>query len=134
MNLLISLINYKQSSHYKVVFPYHRPSIDAIKRIPGAQWSATQQAWLVPASDQALAQLKSSFPMASFESLSHLKDNATPFPATPSSLNSAHSITSNQPTNQQQHALNNTEGVYIQVLGRRIIIKLSKNQTDIQFI
>lgn len=134
MNLHITLINHQQNTFFKVVFPYHRHYMDAIKAIPGTQWSASQRAWLVPANANTLAQLKSCFPTAPLESFPNWNDSPISLPTSPKTTSDQNLQVANQPHNLQQTPSSQAEGVHIQVLGRRIILKLPKNQTDVQFI
>lgn len=97
----------------KVDAPYNRDTIVKLKQIPEARWSKTLQVWHLPYTKQAFEQLKNLFPDIEY-------------PRTKSNI----AVTKALPVNKRDELKNIT----IEVAGRRIFLKMPKNNIDIQFI
>ena len=104
----------------KVEFPFNREIVRQIKQIGGARWSQTLKAWHIPYSIGAFKQLKKSFPEIEYPGKSPDVTIHAPI------VRPAAEITIADESQKEE--------VSIQVIGRKIIIKLPKNENDINFI
>lgn len=109
-------------SRIKVMFPYNRAMADKLRQIHDARWSKTMKAWHIPDNEQSIGHLKSLFPEV------HVKTRAGAVEATSKPETKKQDQAAAKTTNSK------TGGVSVTVSGRRIILKLSKNQADTQFI
>jgi integrase/recombinase XerD len=107
-------------SRIKVDFPYNQELAQVLKKIPGAKWSRTFNAWHIPYRKTEFNQLKILFPEVEYPE--RVIDVKTVEPTTmPPKVNS----------NRQPQP---TKSVSVQVIGRSIVIKLPKNALDTHFI
>lgn len=104
----------------KIDFPYNYELAQLIKRIPGAKWSTSINAWHIPYSNIEFNQLKKLFPQIEYArenfDFKTVKNNEKP------------TIT------DISNKIHIGKTVSVQVLGRNIILKLPKNDLDIKFI
>jgi integrase/recombinase XerD len=115
MKIIVSKINYKGSDRIRIEMPYNAEITGIIKQIPDAKWSMTLQSWTIPCTKEAYLQLKHFF--------------------------SDEVLIVNDPFLQQDGAIipekivsTINKNVSIEVAGRRIFLKMPKNNTDVQFI
>ncbi|HOY96800.1 MAG TPA: tyrosine-type recombinase/integrase [Catalimonadaceae bacterium] len=130
----ISKIMHKNEERIKVEFLVNEAITRKIKEIEGAKWSATHKAWHVPYSKSAFAHLKKAFP--DMEIIPTLKEEGNPTQPTakieaPRPLPKEPAEVAPLPQKDQNRL---EKGVRIQVIGRKIVMALPKNQTDTQFI
>jgi integrase/recombinase XerD len=113
-------IIHKGESRIKVDFPYNQEIAQVLKKIPGAKWSRTMNAWHIAYSKKEFNQLKTLFPEVEYpQKVIDVKPvESTAIPP---------KVESNR---QPQLA----KGVSVQVIGRSIVIKLPKNALDTHFI
>ncbi|MFN8356324.1 MAG: site-specific tyrosine recombinase/integron integrase [Spirosomataceae bacterium] len=106
-------IIHRNETRIKVDFPYNQAFIGLLRRIEGATWSQTHKAWHIPYTKKAFGQLKALFP-----------DVQTP-------QNTEHVVAQPQtlPT-----TLPEVSSVVVEVIGRKIVLKLPKNELDTKFI
>lgn len=104
----------------QVEFPYNQEIAGLIKQIPDAKWSKTLGAWHIPYAESAFNQLKKLFPKMEYP------PNVFVEKPEESKLTSPLAVC---PKPSQQ-----LKGVSVQVIGRRIIVKLPKNDRDTRFI
>ena len=116
-----SRIKHRDEDRIKIDFPYNQEIASKLKRITDAKWSQTLRAWHIPYNKEAFDQLKNLFPETEYPGkLSN--DRITPDQGKPD-------------PNQQQPKYNNwNKGVSVTVLGRKIVLKLPKNEADTRFI
>ena len=122
-------IIHKGKTRIKLDFPYNQQTICLIKQIPDAQWSASKALWHIPYSKDSFNQLKILFPDVTYPETNI--DSTTVF------RNSIHL--------EQKQAIDGSENIplfnlwdshaiTIDVIGRRIILKMPKNTLDVHFV
>ena len=117
-----SKIKHKEEIRIKVDFPYNQGIASELNKIPDARWSQTNKAWHIPYSKGAFEQLKNLFPeIANPDSLFDDK------PVAGKEKNEVN-------TGQSHPSYQKTNTISIEVLGRRIFLKLPKNEVDTRFI
>jgi integrase/recombinase XerD len=127
--LNISRTFHRNQNRLKVDFPYNQELSGLLKQINDAKWSKTLKAWHIPDTDESFNQLKSLFPLVLFN---RETEKMPPAP----------DILPPEPTKKQieiKTTYEKTEKVdfskiYVEVIGRKILIKMPKNETDIKFI
>ncbi len=118
-------IIHRGQERIKVDFPYNQAFIILLKQIEDARWSQTHRAWHIPYTKQAFAKLKSLFPGILIEvSEKEEKDTTQATPIT----------TATTPPPQSTAILSERASVVIEVIGRKIILKLPKNEIDTKFL
>ena len=125
-------IIHRGESRIKVDFPYNQEIAALIKQIPDAKWSRTYGAWHIPYSSAAFNQLKTLFPEIQYPNkLSPDKNETVKDIVVPTKIiDKAESVPENrEPKSKQYH-----KGINIDVIGRQIIVKMPKNESDIKFI
>jgi hypothetical protein len=117
-------ILHKEEYRIKVDFPYDQATVALLQQIEGAKWSRTHKAWHIPYTKEAFAKLKSLF--ADLEI-----DN--PYQGTNSEQDKP-STKANPPENPGPDKLPKPATVLVEVVGRKIILKMPKNDLDVKFI
>lgn len=102
----------------KIYFPYNQQIAGILKQISDAKWSQTHKSWHIPYSKEAFKQLVALFPEIAY------KKKETTLVLPKENTISASTLIPKIDKN----------GVYIDVIARKIIIKLPKNELDIKFI
>lgn len=100
----------------RVDFPFNRETVLKIRQIADIRWSREMKAWHLPYRRDAFEQLKSLFPEVTYPNHEA---------RTPAQVQTRNSIS----LKPEDKAF-----VKIEVLGRKILLTLPKDQTDIQFI
>lgn len=128
-------IIHREEPRIKVNFPYNQAFIKMLRQIEDAKWSRTHKAWHIPYSKTAFAQLKSLFPDLIVETAeASISIPTPPISAekviqqtieTPKTNNFKTEITPDLPT---------VTSVLIEVIGRKIIVKMPKVDIDVKFI
>jgi len=125
-----SKTEHRGEERIKVEFPYNQVLASLIKQIAGAKWSKTMNAWHIPYGKKEFNQLKTLFPDIEYpQKISAIKEEeqpviatqATSYPAAPQAFKGT----------ARQEPLKN---VSVQVIGRHIVLKLPKNDSDTHFI
>ena len=112
-----SKIFHKGENRIKVDFPYNDEIAVLLKQIEGVQWSKTFRAWHIPYNSKAFKHLISLFPQIEYD-----KTNSEV-------------IQNLQIAEKEVLVLRKSERVIdIEVIGRRIFIKMPKNEIDIRFL
>jgi integrase/recombinase XerD len=120
-----SKISHNGENRIKVDFPYNQAIQAVIKQIDDAQWSKTLKSWHIPYSKQAFSQLLLLFPALKYDNAARsMEVSNNPLLLKETTLNFV-SITSNE---FSKH------GVAIEVIAKRIIVKLPKNAVDTKFL
>ncbi|MDD2529576.1 MAG: tyrosine-type recombinase/integrase [Lentimicrobiaceae bacterium] len=116
MKIFASKQNHRNEARLKLDFAYNQTLIDLLKQIEGATWSKTMKAWHVPDTEEVLRQLKILLCRHELllegqpESGELIETEAAPI----------------------EEAL--VKNVGIEVINRKILIKMPKNDADINFI
>lgn len=107
-------ILFRDENRIKIELPYSKESGSVIQQIAGAKWSQTLHAWHIPYTKEAFRQLKSLFPGVVYEKKKpQIQAGQIVTPHIADSVN---------------------QDVTLHVTQKRIILKLPKNERDIQFI
>ena len=116
MKISISKQNHHNEPRLKLDFGYDQALISLVKQIEGATWSKSIKAWHVPDNEETLGQLKSL--LREHELLFEwLKEPNLP-----------------SVTNPETTAKEVDKNIFVEVINRKILIKMPKNEADINFI
>ncbi len=118
-----SKIIHKEQQRIKIDFPYNQEFISLLRKVDGAKWSATHKAWHVPYTKEAFAKLKSLFP-----------EITTDKPEKSEQTTVKQQIVNIPVKQQDEIVLPQVSSVLAEVIGKKIILKLPKNELDIKFI
>ena len=111
-------IHHKKEERIKIEFPYNVQTTNLLREIDDAKWSQTHRAWHIPYTKEAFRHLLSLFPEVEYEQ----RKTEVILPKM------EHAQTEAMPTQSDKN------GIYVDVFGRKIILKLPKNESDIRFI
>lgn len=147
----VSKITHRNEFRIRIDFPYNQELVSKLKQIPDARWSKTQSAWHIPYTIEAFGKLKSLFPELEYAVINQKNEIKTE----PAKQNSALTVKKNisKPTISNNYksqattilpspqiADNNNQtkttknDIIIDIFPKSIVIKLPKNETDIQYI
>jgi len=115
MTIKASKVNHRGSDRIKVDIPYNPETIRIIKQIPDAKWSKTMKAWHLPYTQTAYELLKKILPETEFPKIEQ-----------PASV-----IIEKKP---EEKISTTPKDVSIEVSGRRIFLRMPKNDMDVQFL
>ncbi len=116
-------IIHREQTRIKVNFPYNQEFVVMLRQIEGAKWSATHKAWHIPYTKEAFGKLKSLFPDIEVDK---------PVPAEKQAEESPKPAVAIPKT--EEVSLPKVSSVLVEVIGRKIILKLPKNEVDTKFI
>jgi site-specific recombinase XerD len=126
MDIKIAKIIHKDQTRILVNFPFNKEIVSFIKQIDGAQWSKTHNTWHIPYSKEAYSQLKTLFPHFNFVTV--LKENLSGQIET-----NTNELKQNLKHNEIQTP-NVEKQIQIEVIGRKILLKMPKDDVDVKFI
>ena len=136
-------INHKNQSRIKVDFPYNQEIVRIFRQIKDARWSRTQGAWHIPDNAEAINQLKELFPTIILEE-SILGDNQTASQHSGvANIDKKPSDITPKPTQNSIEAsiasiskpvFQDKTKIYVEVIGRKILVKMPKNDIDVKFL
>ncbi|WP_207765332.1 tyrosine-type recombinase/integrase [Solitalea longa] len=107
----ISKINHHQQDRIKIEFPYNQEIAALLKSIPDTKWSRTHNAWHIPYTKSAYRQLISLFP--------ELRPKRTEEFTAPTFQDAKQQVAG---------------GIHVTVVGRKIILKMPRNDADVAFV
>lgn len=107
-------IIHKGEDRIKIDFPYNAAIALELRKLPDCKWSQTHKAWHIPYTKPAFALLKALFPDLAYDIKPKEKPDLKASAPAPKSLFK--------------------NGIDIYVLGRRIVLKLPKNDIDTAFL
>ncbi len=110
----VTKITFNGESRIRVDFPYNQETIAKIREIEGARWSLNLKAWHIPYRKETFDQLKRLFPEVAYPGRQETEDS--------------------QHIEAYQKKGSGKQGIRVEVLGQRILIRMPKDQTDITFI
>lgn len=116
MKITISKQNHRNEARLRLDFDYNQALIALVKQIDGAAWSRSTKAWLVPDTKEALEKLKTL-----------LTEHELMFEWLKGS--NVYSI-----INPETPAKDLDKNIFVEVINRKILIKMPKNEADINFI
>jgi len=163
MQIFISKITHRDADRLLVNIPYTIVNLQNIKKIEGAKWSRTLNSWHIPLTKEAYSQLKSLFPLDEFikvestqpddeipvlknetvqisnsESISLPKTNSQESVKASSAFDKPILVKNQIPPENSLPAYFETPTFYnsltLEVAARRLILRMPKNDTDVQFI
>ena len=136
-------INHKNQSRIKVDFPYNQEIVRIFRQIKDARWSRTQGAWHIPDNAEAINQLKELFPTIILEE-SILGDNQTASQHSGvANIDKKPSDITPKPTQNSieasiatisKPAFQDKTKIYVEVISRKILVKMPKNDIDVKFL
>lgn len=115
------IIVHRDQQRVKLDFAYDSSISNKIKQIEGAAWSKTHRAWHIPCNQKSIDQLKVHFPDLVLPELFKKEESIPPEPVFAVKAN-------------ETAVKNNRNSITIEVIGRKILLKLPKNESDIKFI
>lgn len=116
----IQKIVHRNQERLRVDLPNNQEFNLLIRKIEGAKWSRTVRAWHVPCTKEAFEQLKTLFPEISSEKTDNL---FAPQPVL--------STSTSYPIESEKQK---TSRIIIEVIGKKIIVKMPKNDADVRFL
>ena len=119
-------IFHRDEERLKLEFPYNIFIVSQIKQLPRAAWSQTHRAWHIPFTEEAIGGLLKIFPDTEINCSTVIKPE-------PESLPPAINQVPDQKVSNQG-IFPDRNRIKIEVIGRKIILKLPKNDTDTKFI
>lgn len=112
-------IIHRNQNRIKIDFPFNHAYIALLRQIEDAKWSQTHKAWHIPYTKEAFIKLKHLFPELIIE---------------PTDAPQAIQL---QPVNTiktSEIPLPQRTSVIVEVIGKKIILKMPKNDADIRFV
>ena len=151
-----SKINHRGEDRLKIEFPFNETIANQVRQIKGSAWSRTQVAWHIPFTDEALGEFKRRFP--DIELPHNLIEKAEPVKVEPVKVEpikveqikvepikvepiKVEPVKSKPltvkpieqiPTKQKSNETRNL--IKIDVIGRKILLKMPKDENDIKFV
>jgi integrase/recombinase XerD len=112
MKIKISKVEHRGQKCLKLDFEYNTQLIELVKKLPNRKWSKTFHAWLIPDTEESLADISS---VAGKEKL-QFEEVVQPY---------------DQP---EKHEIIIHKVIDIEVINRKIRIKMPRNDADIEFV
>jgi len=119
-------IYHRGEERLKLEFPYSTAVAGQIKQMRHAAWSQTHKAWHIPFTDEAIGELSKLFPETVINIGADNKLVTKNISALASPGPNSNVITQSTYTDRNR--------IKIEVIGRKILLKLPKNDADIKFI
>ena len=123
-----SKIVHKDEERIKIVFPFNQEIASKIRQIPDARWSKTHGAWHIPYSKESYNQLVTIFPGVEISPLQTIEK------VLPDIETTQIEIDEKVITLPEVQSLPNKNEIVIEISGKRLFLKMPKNETDIQFV
>jgi len=117
------------TTRIKVEFPFNQQIASLLRQIPDAKWSASKKAWHIPYTKSAFSDLKKLFPEVEYpetkKEIVKVEENPIEIVQVPTKeINNNDSLTQ----------LWNRNEIAIDVIGRKILLKMPKKDTDVHFV
>jgi len=122
----VSKINHRGQERLKLEFSYNSDISNKIRQIQNAAWSKTHKAWHIPYTKEAIEELKKLFPDIV---LPRIQETEAEINETKTEV-----IKTSEIKTEKQTIKDDRNHIKIEVIGRKIILKLPKNMADIKFI
>jgi site-specific recombinase XerD len=117
-----SRIIHNSENRILVEFPFDQAATTKLKQIKGSCWSKTLKAWHIPYTKEAFEQLRIIFPNLEYENKNKSEEKT------------AATANQTQPEKFPEQSKVVRNNISITVTGRRIMIKLPKQDTDTRFL
>ncbi len=121
MKMKAEIIVHREQQRIKLDFPYNTRISNTLKQIEGAAWSKTYRAWHIPNNQKCISHLLDLFPEVELPERS-IKEEAI------------QSNTISESKTAEKEIKSDRNRITIEVIGRKILLKLPKNEADIKFI
>lgn len=131
MTIKASKITHRGFDRIKIDMPYNAEINRLIKQIPDAKWSKTIKSWHIPCTKTAYQILRKLLPEVSIQKEGQL---GSPQKNRPPAKPTSQSVPTQLPIEDSPLASTAKKEISIEVSGRRIFIKMQKNDTDVQFL
>ena len=112
----ISTINHREKDRIMLQFPFDQERVNMVKQIEGAAWSQTLKAWHIPYTIESYQKLVNLFP----ETDGSIAEFSKPKPEPKKEVPVVRTLIE--------------KNVNIEVIGRKIVVQLPKNDDDTRFI
>jgi len=122
--IIASRITHRGEERLKLEFPYNIQIINQIKKINKAAWSQTLRTWHIPYTEEAVSELKLMFPEIDIPTIT-VPTHITDEPGT--------NLQTENKT-KEHSAYTDRNRIKLEVIAKKIILKLPKNEADIKFI
>lgn len=135
-----SLLIHKDEKRIKIDFPFNNDITTKLRKIPDAKWSKTNHSWHIPYTKSAFELLKNLFPEVEYpQKISGIKNEKINPPPPSQSEEEPKPLSDKQLMVEPIYPIEKDRKGYktvvsIAVFGRKIALKLPKNDIDIQFI
>jgi len=117
------------TTRIKVEFPFNQQIASLLRQIPDAKWSASKKAWHIPYTKSAFSDLKKLFPEVEYP---ETKKDIVKVEENPDEIPQASIKEANNRVSLNQ--LWDRNEITIDVIGRKIILKMPKRDTDVHFV
>jgi integrase/recombinase XerD len=125
-------INHRDQNRIKVDFPYNQQIAFSIRQINDARWSRTHRAWHIPDTVEAWSQLKYLFPEIVFEEL-EIADSKPILLSIDNAQIAENQIIDSKSSPNNSAFVDRTK-IYVEVIGRKILVRMPKNDIDVKFL
>ena len=141
------------ATRIKVEFPFNKEIISVLRQIPDAKWSATKKTWHIPYTTSAFSDLKKLFPEIEYPEIKQIpilqnsidnefqKENQTEEVETQTNKKETQTNKIETQTNKKEtqsiaslQEIWNKNEITIDVIGRKILLKMPKQDTDVHFV
>ena len=119
--ITLKRIIHRNQKRILISFPYDSNMIAKVRKITDARWSKTQKSWHVPDNEESIRLICELFPDSNLNDISNAKTSSS-------------NVTDNIATKEGPNDNRNADDVHIEVLGRKIIVKLPKKVEDVSFL
>lgn len=137
----VSKVQHHKAWRIRLDFPYDQALTAKVRSIPDARWSRTLKAWHIPYSKEAFARLKELFPELEIiqqekreglapAAIAVEEKQTVSVQATPTAIEPKRS----EVQEKKEVEVHLKSGIQITLMANQIMIKLPKNEADIQFI
>jgi len=129
----LSKISHKNELRIRVEFEYDAVIIAKLRQIPDTRWSKSFKCWHVPYTKEAFAQLKNFFPEVEYEAVAEKQEK--PLLIVKKTAELPTTAITHKPINvivNDPQKIN--AEICIDIYPRNIVVRLPKNEDDIQFI
>ena len=121
----VTKIEHRGEVRIRLDFPYDSESIAKVKQIKGAIWSSTLKAWHIPYKKEAYSELCKRFDSIILPELPAKGQPSSGLPVREEKP---------EPGKAEVQYVGDVNKVKIEVIGKKILLSLKKNESDIKFI
>ncbi len=130
LSMKLSKVTHRNEVRIRVDFPYNAEAAAKIRKIEDARWSKTMRAWHVPYSVEAFEKLKEMFPDVEYDAKKPSEIETTEIK--PAEKKGKLVLKKSETTEIKPVVIKSD--IIIDIYPKAILIKLPKNEADIQFL